>query len=134
MNDATNQRVPDPSPERVIGSGTAAYISRRPAWAARTRVDSESIIHTWASGVTVDDVDEETGSPRPVGVELFQVDTLHVDDEGVVLDPGEPRIFLLDHWFDMDNARTLATAVLECCDRYEQARSRTTRTGAPPSR
>lgn len=131
MNDATHRRVPDPSPESVstsgAESGTAAYISRRPAWAATTRVDSEAIIHTWTSGVDVEDIDEETGSRGPVGVELFQVDTLHVDDEGVVLDPGEPRIFLLDSWFDIDNARKLATALRECCDRCEQAQSRTTR-------
>jgi hypothetical protein len=127
MNEATNQRGSDQSPESANQSGTAAYISRRPAWAARTRVDSDSIIHTWASGVEVEDIDEETGSPGPVGVEIFQVDTLHVDDEGVVLDPGEPRIFVLDSWFDIDNARKLATALHECCDRYEQAQSRTAR-------
>jgi hypothetical protein len=126
MNDITNQ-VPDQSPESANHSGAAAYISRRPAWAARTRVDADSIIHTWASGVEVDDMDEETGSPGRVDVEIFQVDTLHVDDEGVVLAPGEPRIFVLDTWFDIDNARKLAMALNECCDRYEQAQRRTAR-------
>ncbi len=47
---------------------------------------------------------------------------LYVNDEGVVLDQGPERIFLIDANFDVENARKLAVAILESCDRIESVR------------
>ncbi len=38
-----------------------------------------------------------------------------------MLDQGPERIFLIDANFDVDNARKLAAAILECCDRIDGA-------------
>ncbi len=38
---------------------------------------------------------------------------------GVLLSQGPERIFLLDENFDVENARKLAAAILECCDRLD---------------
>ena len=40
-------------------------------------------------------------------------------EDGVVLDEGPDRVVLDDIKLDVPNARKLAAAILECCDRIE---------------
>ncbi|GAA3172689.1 hypothetical protein GCM10010531_27750 [Blastococcus jejuensis] len=102
---------------RQVGTDThAAYISRRPAWADRVTIGSEAIDYAWTAPTWPESI-EPDGETCPVEVIITREDMLYVNDEGVVLDPGPERIFLLDTNLDVENARLLAQAILECCDR-----------------
>lgn len=92
------------------------YISRRPAWADRVTIGSEAIDYSWTAP-TVPGVIETDGGTYPVQVMITREDMLYVNEEGVVLDPGPERIFLVDATFTIENARKLAAAIVECCDR-----------------
>jgi len=94
----------------------ATYISHRPAWAGNVTISEEAIDYTWTAP-TVPESIEPDGDRYPAPVMLTRDDMLYVNDTGVVVDPGEERIFLLDGTFDVVNARKLATAIRECCDR-----------------
>ena len=48
-------------------------------------------------------------------------DDVYVDGEGAVLDARVERIFVVETWFDAVNARKLAGAILEACDRLDAA-------------
>jgi hypothetical protein len=100
--------------------GFAAVINRRPAWAGQTRIEPEAIVHSWMSPTVVKTI-EHDGELYIAPVELVREDMLYVNDQGVVLDPGPDRIFLLDTNLDVANARRLAAAIVECCDRIEAA-------------
>ncbi len=96
----------------------AAYISRRPTWADEVRISQEAIDYTW-SAPTVPDCIDPTGETCPIRVEITREDMLYINHAGVALDPGPERIFLIDANFDVENARKLAAAILECCDRLD---------------
>ncbi len=100
----------------------AAYISRRPAWADRVTIGAEAIDYAWTAP-TVPQSIEQGGELCPAPVDITREDMLYVNDVGVVLDEGPERIFLLDENFDVENARKLAAAILECCDRIDGATS-----------
>jgi hypothetical protein len=98
----------------------ATYISRRPAWADETDIDSEAIVHRWTAPTVAEAPDADIGEAFPIPVEIMQVDDLIVMGGGVTLHPGETTIFVLDtNIRDTVNARKLAAAILECCDRIE---------------
>ena len=97
---------------------TSPYISRRPAWAEHIEINAEAIDYTWAA-MTVPQSIDHNGEMWIAPVQITREDTLYVNDEGVVLDQGPERIFLLDGKFDVENARKLAEAIFECCDRLE---------------
>lgn len=99
---------------------TSPIISRRPRWAEVVNIGPETIDYTWTAPTSPVCI-ERQGEFSVVPVELTREDALYVNDEGVGLDQGPERIFLLDESFDVDNARKLAAAILECCDRIEGA-------------
>jgi hypothetical protein len=129
MSNATeeNRQVQTDTPAAHPNEGQAfveiaPIISRRPTWAGETRIEPDCIVHSWTAPTVamVSESAEETLSRAPV--ELYREDSLLVYPDGVALDPGPWRIFLLDTLIeDTVNARRLATALLECCDRIEQA-------------
>ena len=99
----------------------APTISPRPAWADRTELHPDSIVHAWTAPTVAEGI-EPGGDFVLIHVEVLQIDSLDVTDDGVVLDPGPGRIFLLDTGIaDTANARRLAAALLECCDRIDAA-------------
>jgi hypothetical protein len=99
----------------------ARYISRRPTWADEVRISQEAIDYTWRTP-TVPECIEPSGEACPIRVEVTREDMLYVNDTGVVVDPGAERIFLLYAHFDVENARKLAAALTEACDRLDGAR------------
>lgn len=101
-------------------SGNASYISRRPAWADHVRIDGEAVDYTWTAPTVAEAIDSD-GEIGPALVDLTREDALYVNDVGVVLDPGVDRIFLLDTNFDVENARKLAIAINEACNRLQSA-------------
>lgn len=115
MPDATHDSAGQQSPN--VGH-TAPIISRRPAWADDVRISQEAIDYTW-SAPTVPIAIEPDGSLCRALVDLVREDVLMVNSDGVAVDPGEERIFLLDTNFDLPNARLLAAAILECCNRLD---------------
>ncbi len=121
MIDASGTRTPEqPSDERHVRSD-AAYISRRPAWADRVTIGAEAIDYAWTAP-TVPQSIEPGGELCAAPVDITREDMLYVNDVGVVLDQGPERIFLIDTNLDVANARLLAAAILECCDRLESSR------------
>ena len=108
----------------MTATETASIISRRPPWAERVAIGPEAIDYTWTAPTvpaslefTVDGDIGPCGAP----VDITRQDRFHVTEVGVALDEGPERIFLLDTTLDVKNARKLAAAILECCDRIEQA-------------
>ncbi len=97
---------------------TAPIISRQPSWATETRIDPDAIVHWWTAPTIAQSI-ERDGAFAPAAVEAVREDMLYVNGHGVVLDPGPERIFLLDTDFDAANARLLAAAIVECCDRVD---------------
>ncbi len=107
----------------MTSTETAPIISRQPSWATETRIDPEVIVHWWTAPTIAQSI-ESDGEFAPVTVEAVREDMLYVNGHGVVLDPGPERIFLIDSNFDIENARKLAAAILECCDRIDGASDR----------
>ncbi len=85
----------------------AAYISRRPAWADRVTIGAEAIDYAWTAPTVPQNI-ERDGELCSAPVDITREDLLYVNDEGVVLDQGPERIFLLDTNLDVENARRLA--------------------------
>ncbi len=106
--------------ERPMNDRTdlAPIISQRPAWADNVAIGEDAIDYTWTAPTVPQSIDQD-GDLCPVRVDITREDMLYVNDEGVVLDPGLERIFLIDATFDVENARKLAAAILECCDRLD---------------
>ena len=98
---------------------TEHYISRRPAWAETVAMGPDTIDYTWTAPTVADVIEPPDGELIPVEVQLFREDAFSVGDNGVLLDEGPERVFVLDARLDLQNARKLATAILECCDRYD---------------
>lgn len=94
----------------------AAYISRRPTWAEHAETGDGAIEYAWTAPTVAQSIDRD-GEMCVAPVMITRYDMLYVNDEGVVLDPGPERIFLLDTNLDVENARKLAAAIVECCDR-----------------
>ncbi len=90
----------------------AKMISRRPAWADRVAIGEEAIDYTWTAPTVPKSINRD-GELCPVRVDITREDLLYVNDEGVVLDQGPERIFLIDASFDVENARKLAAAITE---------------------
>lgn len=102
---------------------TMPYISRRPAWADETRIEADSIVHGWTAptvACVLNPGHEEVGT-SPAPVEIYRYDDMLVFPNGdVTIEEGPWRIMVLDETFeDTQEARKLAAAILECCDRIE---------------
>ena len=99
----------------------APLISPRPAWADSTTIALDgAVVHNWTAPTVAEGIQPD-GEFVPVRPELDQPNDLRVTDRGVILDPGEARVFLFDIRFDVANARLLAQAIVECCDRLDAA-------------
>lgn len=122
MSNATQENRQDQTdtPEVRPIEGHATIISRFPSWSENVNIDAEAIDYTWTAP-TVPESIEPDGERCPARVDLTREDMFYVALDGVVLDQGPERIFVLDTNFDIVNARRLAAAILECCDRIENA-------------
>lgn len=109
----------------INASAESTYISRRPAWADEVLMDESAITYCWTAPTeAVDDPESDAvrkiaGEPCKAPVQITQEHYLDEDDQGIRITPGRSRIFLLDTNFDVENARKLAAAILECCDRLD---------------
>ena len=99
----------------------APVIFPRPAWADETQLEASTIDYTWTAPTVAEGIEPDGGEFVPIRVELNQPNDLRVTEKGVILDPGVTRVFLLDTRFDSANARLLAQAIVECCDRLDAA-------------
>ena len=101
-----------------------------PAWAEDSRLfpdtdDLHGVAHSWTSPRLAEViVPGEPGRVR-VSAEIYQRDDLELSAAGVWLTRGLPYIFLhpLDVSFDVEQARLLAAALIECCDRIDGAQA-----------
>lgn len=111
----SDDRTAAPPPEE---GHAARCISRRPVWADEVRIEAEAISYWWTAPTQAISI-EPNGDECSTLVELVREDMLYVNSDGVVIDPGPERIFLLDTNLDVENARKLAAAILECCHRID---------------
>jgi hypothetical protein len=127
MPDASFEDRQHRSPERASrpesgvdhSSDSAAYISRRPEWATTTRIESEAITHSFTAP-TVASTIEPDGRAVRAPVEMYREDSLLAYPAGIALDVGPERVMVLDEVLDLENARLLAQAILQCCNRHEE--------------
>lgn len=130
MSNATQENRQDQTDTRdVPQEGHATCISRRPSWADEVTIGGEAIDYRWTAP-TIPESIEPYGDRCPAHVMVTREDMLYVNDEGVVLDQGPDRIFLIDANFDVKNARLLAAAIIECCDRIDASNLDTSPVGS----